>query len=174
MSRGSATLGGAAFNAGTLNVRGGSFSLCQADFGKAIFNSGRLVFSEFPYIDKKYDVFVDLGNPDSIPDIASEMKADTICVITPGKYSDGSASYDYTPGAVLLQGEFAQQCEERFLVSEYGGREWRIYECRLTAVKTVWERPWIYIGVFALYVAVIAVTACLGIKITGSKHEKRN
>ncbi len=172
VSHGTAALGGGAFNCGTVYVKGGGFSVCTADFGSALFNTGRLVFSEYPYIDKKYDVFVDLNNHDGIPEIASEMKAETICFITPGRYSGDTASTDYTPGTLLLQGEYAAQCSGHFAVSPQGGREWKIEDGRLAAVKTMWERPWIYIGTVLLWAAFVAVTSLLGIRFSGKKHEK--
>ncbi|MBO4770482.1 MAG: hypothetical protein J5563_06860, partial [Clostridia bacterium] len=172
LSKGEAEMGGGIFNSGTLEIQGGGFSACKAGFGKAVFNTGRLLFIEYPYIDKKYDVFVDLNKPDSIPEVASEMKAETICLITPGRYSGDTAVAEYVSGTILLQGEYAEQCSGRFGVMPDDGREWKIVDGRLTAVKTMWERPWIYIGTAVLWIAFIAIAALLGIRFTGKKHEE--
>ncbi len=160
--RGSAKLGGGIYNLGDLSVTGGGFHSNKADFGQAILNHGSLIFEKFPYVDDKNDVFIviDEGNPHAIR-VQSEMKAECIAVLTPGRYMADGYAYGYEEGVCLLTGDFVTDSYSHFEITPENGAEW-LLDVDGTLVKPVpvYRQAWFYcalVGCFAVVVAVMVV-----------------
>lgn len=154
LGRGEAVYGGGIFNLGSLTVGGGGFTLNKADAGQAILNAGKLIFNEYPYIDAKNDVFILSGHP---AEIASEMKAELIAVLTPGIGTAGEYSPLYSEEIVLIEGEFAAVSYVKFKVSADGDTEWQLSsDGRISKKLPVYYSPWFWAILVAVYAAVIA------------------
>lgn len=162
VGRGKATYGGGIFNLGELTVSGGGFSSNKADAGNAILNDGKLIFTEHPYIDVKNDVFIVIdGNNSHAAVISSEMKADTIAMLTPGVKDEAGYRTEYAGGAVLIIGEYAASGYSKFKVTSEGDNEWLLAADGTFYKKLpVYYEPWFYaalVAAFAVTVTVIVI-----------------
>ncbi len=168
ISFGKARMGGGIFNEGYLHISSSGQSTNKADFGATVFNYGEFHLSGFPYIDKKYDIFLVLngGDDDHPLIIDSEMKADPIACLTPGTAVKDRSVIEPKrlsgDGITVLTGEFASQASSHFVISPSDdGRQFRLENGVTVRVKTVWENPLLYIAVALVYIALIAVPVIL-------------
>jgi len=163
LGRGKAKLGGGIYNLGDLTVTGGGFHSNKADFGQAILNHGSLIFEKFPYVDDKNDVFIviDEDNPHTIR-IQSEMKADCIAVLTPGKQTADGYAYGYEEGVCLLMGDYVKDGYSHFKITPENGAEWLLNaDGALVKPVPVYRQAWFYfalVGCFAVVVAVMVLS----------------
>ncbi len=159
LERGKAKLGGGIYNLGNLTVIGGGLDHNEADFGKAIFNDGELVFKEYAYIDDNNDIFLVVDEADTHAiHLQSDMKVDLVAVLTPGIQAEEGYAYYYIEGVRLLTGDYLPSSYTRFLVSPQNGLEWYLTESG-TIVKQlpIYRQPWFYFALLGCFVVVVTV-----------------
>lgn len=167
MGSGNSIYGGGVFNLGSLTVSGGGFTMNKAEAGQAILNAGTLTFCEYPYVDVKNDVLILSGHP---ANIATEMKADTIAVLTPGIEKDGAYLPLYSEDVLLIEGEFASVSYGRFKVSADGDVEWVLSsDGRMSKKLPIYYSLVFWIILVIVYVAVIALTV-LAVRLYDKKR----
>ena len=173
IGRGTAAYGGGVFNLGTMTVKKGSFSSNSAQAGEAILNDGTLIFSEYPYIDKKNDVFlvIDEGDPHAIR-IESEMKADCIALLTPGILSDGNYQAFCMDGYRLLTGDYAEQGSSHFMITDFGDQRWKLESDGTAVAKVSFIRtPWPYLLILIAFTAIVLLLVVL-IRLSDRRRKK--
>ncbi len=174
IGRGSAVFGGGIFNLGKLTVSGGGFSSNKAEAGQAILNDGSLIFTDHPYIDGRNDVMIVAAEQHAhAASVETEMKAETVAVLTPGVKEGENYRAEYTAGVVLITGPYAAASSQHFAVSSDGRTEWVMTEDGSFREKLpVYFEAWFYLVLIAAFAATVIVLV-VGIRFS-DRRMRRN